>query len=39
MSLIVPDPMEEYLFDLRGYTMIEQAIDKNHLRAMNAWID
>ncbi len=39
MSLIVPDPMEEYLFDLRGYTMIEQAIDGDHLRAINAWLD
>ena len=39
MSLTAPDPMEEYLFDLRGYTMLEQAIDGDHLHAMNAWLD
>lgn len=39
MSLTAPDLMEEYLFDLRGYTMIEQAIDGDHLRAINAWLD
>ena len=31
--------MEEYLFDLRGYTMIEEAIDSDHLHAINEWLD
>ena len=33
------DPLEEYLFDLRGYTILPQAVDPEHLSAMNAWID
>jgi hypothetical protein len=32
-------PLEEYLFDLRGYTVLEQALDPDHVRTMNAWID
>ena len=32
-------PMDEYLFDLRGYTVIPNALDPDHIRAMNAWID
>lgn len=33
------DPLEEYLFDLRGYTLLHQAVDPGHLQAMNDWID
>jgi ectoine hydroxylase-related dioxygenase (phytanoyl-CoA dioxygenase family) len=32
-------PMDEYLFDLRGYCVIPQALDRDHLAALNAWID
>ena len=35
----MPSPMEEYLFDLRGYTVIRQALDPEHVRGVNAWID
>jgi hypothetical protein len=31
--------MDEYLFDLRGYCVIPQALAPDHLRALNAWID
>ena len=31
--------MEEYLFDLLGYSIIENAVDDAHLAAINAWID
>ena len=33
------DEMEEYMFDLRGYTIIPEALDPDHIAAMNAWID
>lgn len=33
------DPLEEYLFDLRGYTVLERAVDPDAVRAMNVWID
>lgn len=32
-------PMDEYLFNLQGYTVIPQAIERDHLAALNAWID
>ena len=32
-------PLEEYLFDLRGYTVVPQALDRDHIGAINAWID
>ena len=32
-------PTEEYLFDLRGYTIIREALDRDHLGALNDWID
>ena len=35
----MPSVREEYLFDLRGYTVIPQALDAGHLRAVNEWID
>ena len=35
----MPTPMEEYLFDLHGYTIIKGAIDPDHLRAMNDFLD
>ena len=28
----MPTPMEEYLFDLHGYTVIKGALDPDHLR-------
>lgn len=34
-----PLPMEEYLFDLHGYTLIKKALDKEHIRAMNDWLN
>ena len=35
----MPTPMEEYLFDLHGYTVIMGALDPDHLRAMNDFLD
>ena len=35
----MPTPMEEYLFDLHGYTVIKGALDPDHLRAMNDFLD
>ncbi len=35
----MPTPMEEYLFDLHGYTVIKEVIDPDHLRAMNDFLD
>ena len=35
----MPSAREEYLFDLRGYSVIPQALDPDHVRAVNAWID
>jgi len=32
-------PMEEYFFDLYGYTVIRQALDPDHVVAINSWID
>jgi hypothetical protein len=32
-------PMDEYLFDLHGYTVIRQALARDHVAASNAWID
>ena len=32
----MPTEMEEYLFDLRGYLMLERAVDADHLGEMNA---
>jgi hypothetical protein len=39
MSEILPDALEEYRFDLEGYTVIHGAIEAEHLAAMNHWID
>lgn len=33
------DPMQAYLFDLRGHIVVKNAIDPEHLRAMNAKLD
>ncbi|MBM3264749.1 MAG: phytanoyl-CoA dioxygenase family protein [candidate division Zixibacteria bacterium] len=33
------DPLEEYLFDLRGYTLLKNAVAPDTVRAINAWID
>ena len=35
----MPTPMEEYLFDLHGYTVIKGALDPDHLRATNDFLD
>lgn len=35
----MPTPMEEYLFDLLGYTPIKQAVDPDHVRTMNDFLD
>ena len=35
----MPTELEDYLFDLRGYIMIENAIDQAHVHALNAGID
>ena len=35
----MPTHMEEYRFDLYGYTMIKQAIDPGHMRAIHDWVD
>ena len=35
----MPSSMEEYLFDLHGYAVIQQALDSNHVGALNDWID
>ena len=35
----MPTEMEEYLFDLRGYLMLEGAVDAAHLAELNAIVD
>ena len=35
----MPTPMEEYLFDLHGYTIVKGALDPDHVRAMNGFLD
>ncbi|MCY3947297.1 MAG: phytanoyl-CoA dioxygenase family protein [Anaerolineaceae bacterium] len=35
----MPDAMERYLFDLNGYLVLRNAIDGEHLRALNEGID
>lgn len=35
----MPTEMEEYLFDLRGYIMLDGALDKEHVGELNAGID
>ena len=35
----MPTPMEEYLFDLHGYTVIKGALDPDHLRVMNDFLN
>ena len=34
-----PTPMEDYLFDLRGYLVLEQALSPEHVAELNAGID
>ena len=34
-----PTEMEEYLFDLRGYIVLKNAVDAEHLVALNEIID
>src|SRR5262245_9355252 len=36
---IMPTPMEDYLFDLRGYLILEQAVDPELVRRLNETID
>jgi hypothetical protein len=35
----MPTEMEAYLFDLRGYLMLENAVDAEHVKEMNAILD
>jgi ectoine hydroxylase-related dioxygenase (phytanoyl-CoA dioxygenase family) len=35
----MPTPMEDYLFDLRGYTVLRNAVDPAHVAEMNAILD
>lgn len=35
----MPTEMEEYLFDLRGYVMIENAVSADHVKEMNGILD
>ena len=35
----MPTEMEEYLFDLRGYLMLEGAVDPAHVADLNTIID
>jgi ectoine hydroxylase-related dioxygenase (phytanoyl-CoA dioxygenase family) len=35
----MPTPLENYLFDLRGFLLIEQALDAEHVAALNARLD
>jgi hypothetical protein len=32
-------PLEEYFFYLHGYTIINNALNADHFRLINAWID
>src|SRR5438552_13909326 len=34
-----PTPMDDYLFDLRGYLFLEQAVDAEHIAELNAVLD
>ena len=34
-----PTEMEEYLFDLRGYLILEHAVEPDHVAQMNAVLD
>jgi hypothetical protein len=33
------DPMEEFFFDLHGYTILRAALDSAHMAAINDWVD
>ena len=33
------DPMEEFFFDLHGYTILHAALDTAHMGAISAWVD
>ena len=35
----MPTALEEYLFDLRGYLNLENAIDRAHVAELNALLD
>ena len=35
----MPTALEEYLFDLRGYLHLENAIDRAHVAELNALLD
>ena len=34
-----PSSMEEFLFDLKGYTVVQRALGADELRALNGWVD
>lgn len=35
----LPTPMDDYLFDLRGYLVLKNAVDADHIAALNAVLD
>ena len=35
----MPTTLEQYLFDLRGYVCLPEAIDRNHLSELNNTLD
>jgi len=37
--IVMPTEMEDYLFDLRGYIVLKNAIDPDHVQALNAGLD
>jgi hypothetical protein len=38
-SMPGPTPLEEYLFDLRGYSVLPNALPAEDVTAINDWID
>ena len=34
-----PTPMDDYLFDMRGYLVLKEAVDADHIAALNAVLD
>lgn len=37
--MATPTPMDDYLFDLRGYLALKNAVDADHIAALNAVLD
>ena len=38
-TAIMPTEIEDYLFDLRGYLLVENALDQAELNALNTIVD